>query len=103
MASMFKVAGATLNQERCELMVEAAGNRALGWSGEGFTADELAITRGWTMFMTMNQPTTMMTRMGTTSLGWVRMAATTGGAHDTNGPKNGIIWKIATRAVVSGA
>ncbi|OQW63197.1 MAG: acyl-CoA dehydrogenase [Proteobacteria bacterium HN_bin10] len=47
MASMFKVAGATLNQERCELMVEAAGNRALGWSGDGFAADELAVTRGW--------------------------------------------------------
>lgn len=47
MASMFKVAGATLNQERCELMVEAAGNRAFGWAGEGFGADELAVTRGW--------------------------------------------------------
>lgn len=47
MASMFKVAGATLNQDRCELMVEAAGNRALGWSGEGFSADEIATTRGW--------------------------------------------------------
>lgn len=47
MASMFKVAGATLNQERCELMVEAAGNRALGWAGEGFTPDDLAVTRGW--------------------------------------------------------
>jgi len=47
MASMFKVAGATLNQDRCELMVEAAGNRALGWSGEGFAPDEIAITRGW--------------------------------------------------------
>ena len=47
MASMFKVAGATLNQERCELMVEAAGNRALGWSGEGFAPDELAVTRSW--------------------------------------------------------
>jgi len=47
MASMFKVAGATLNQERCELMVEAAGNRALGWGGEGFTPNDIAITRGW--------------------------------------------------------
>jgi alkylation response protein AidB-like acyl-CoA dehydrogenase len=47
MASMFKVAGATLNQERCELMVEAAGSRAFGWSGEGFGPDELAVTRGW--------------------------------------------------------
>jgi alkylation response protein AidB-like acyl-CoA dehydrogenase len=47
MASMFKVAGATLNQERCELMVEAAGNRGLGWAGEGFAPDDLALTRGW--------------------------------------------------------
>ena len=47
MASMFKVAGANLNQERCELMVETAGNRGLGWAGEGFTPDDLAITRGW--------------------------------------------------------
>jgi alkylation response protein AidB-like acyl-CoA dehydrogenase len=47
MASMFKVAGATLNQERCELMVEAAGSRAFGWSGEGYAPDELAVTRGW--------------------------------------------------------
>ncbi len=47
MASMFKVAGATLNQERCELMVEAAGNRGLGWSGDGFAPEELAVTRSW--------------------------------------------------------
>jgi alkylation response protein AidB-like acyl-CoA dehydrogenase len=47
MASMFKVAGATLNQDRCELMVEAAGNRALGWAGEGFSPDDIATTRGW--------------------------------------------------------
>ena len=47
LSSLFKVAGATLNQERCELMLEAAGNRGLGWSGEGFTSEELAVTRGW--------------------------------------------------------
>jgi len=47
LSSLFKVAGATLNIERCELMVEAAGNRGLGWSGEGFTPEELAVTRGW--------------------------------------------------------
>ncbi|WP_395644780.1 acyl-CoA dehydrogenase family protein [Terricaulis sp.] len=47
MASMFKVAGATLNIDRCELMVEAAGNRGLGWSGEGFAPEDLAVTRGW--------------------------------------------------------
>ncbi len=46
-SSVFKVAGATLNQERCELMVEAAGNRGLGWSGEGFAPEELAVTRAW--------------------------------------------------------
>lgn len=47
MASMFKVAGATLNQERFELMVEAAGNRAFGWTGEGYASEELGVTRGW--------------------------------------------------------
>jgi alkylation response protein AidB-like acyl-CoA dehydrogenase len=47
LSSLFKVAGATLNQERCELMVEAAGNRGLGWSGEGFAPEELAVTRSW--------------------------------------------------------
>ncbi len=47
MASMFKVAGATLNIERCELMVEAAGNRAFGWGGDGFEPEEIAVTRGW--------------------------------------------------------
>jgi alkylation response protein AidB-like acyl-CoA dehydrogenase len=47
MASMFKVAGATLNIDRCELMVEAAGSRAFGWSGDGFAPEELAVTRGW--------------------------------------------------------
>jgi alkylation response protein AidB-like acyl-CoA dehydrogenase len=47
LSSLFKVAGATLNQERCELMLEAAGNRGLGWSGEGFTPEQIAVTRGW--------------------------------------------------------
>ncbi|MBX3509924.1 MAG: acyl-CoA dehydrogenase family protein [Hyphomonadaceae bacterium] len=47
MASMFKVAGATLNQERCELLVESAGNRGLGWEGEGFGDDDITATRGW--------------------------------------------------------
>jgi alkylation response protein AidB-like acyl-CoA dehydrogenase len=47
MASMFKVAGATLNIERCELMLEAAGTRGFGWGGDGFAGEELAVTRGW--------------------------------------------------------
>jgi alkylation response protein AidB-like acyl-CoA dehydrogenase len=47
MASMFKVAAATLNQEKSELTIEAMGNRALGWSGEGFEPTELKATRDW--------------------------------------------------------
>ncbi len=47
MASMFKMAGATLNIDRCELMVESLGSRAFGWEGDGFDAAELGVTRGW--------------------------------------------------------
>ena len=47
MASVLKVAMAHINQERLELAVEAIGNRGLGWEGEGFDNNELAITRGW--------------------------------------------------------
>ena len=28
-------------------MLEAMGSKALGWEGEGFTPEELAITRDW--------------------------------------------------------
>jgi alkylation response protein AidB-like acyl-CoA dehydrogenase len=45
LASLFKVAGATLNQEKTELIVEALGNRALGWSGDGFSRPELMAPR----------------------------------------------------------
>jgi len=45
--SIIKYAAAKLNQERCELMVEAMGSQGLGWEGEGFTPAELAATRGW--------------------------------------------------------
>ncbi len=47
MASIFKVAAASLNQEKTELMVEALGNRALGWGGDGFAAGELKATKDW--------------------------------------------------------
>lgn len=47
MASMFKVAAATLNQKKTELMVEALGAQGLGWSGDGFTPEELKATRDW--------------------------------------------------------
>ncbi|MDB5457420.1 MAG: acyl-CoA dehydrogenase [Caulobacter sp.] len=45
--SIIKYAAAKLNQERYELMVEAMGLQGLGWEGEGFDKDELAVTRGW--------------------------------------------------------
>jgi alkylation response protein AidB-like acyl-CoA dehydrogenase len=45
--SFFKLYGTELNQRRRELMGQIAGPQALGWDGEGFTADELAQTRDW--------------------------------------------------------
>ena len=45
--SIIKYAAAKMNQERYELMVEAMGLQGLGWEGEGFAKDELAVTRGW--------------------------------------------------------
>lgn len=47
MASVLKVAMAHINQERLELALEAMGQRGLGWEGEGFTREELSVTRGW--------------------------------------------------------
>ncbi|HEY5338669.1 MAG TPA: acyl-CoA dehydrogenase family protein [Rhizomicrobium sp.] len=44
--SIIKYAAAKLNQERCELMVEAMGTQGLGWDGEGFTPAETAAMRG---------------------------------------------------------
>jgi alkylation response protein AidB-like acyl-CoA dehydrogenase len=47
MASMFKVAAATLNQEKTELMLETLGNRGLGWGETGYEAGELKATKDW--------------------------------------------------------
>jgi alkylation response protein AidB-like acyl-CoA dehydrogenase len=44
--SIIKYAAAKMNQDRYELMVEAMGLQGLGWEGEGFTPDELAVPRG---------------------------------------------------------
>ncbi len=46
-ASILKYAGAKLNQERHELLVEALGTEGLGWDGDGFDKGALATTRGW--------------------------------------------------------
>jgi alkylation response protein AidB-like acyl-CoA dehydrogenase len=43
--SIIKYAAAKLNQDRCELMVEAMGTQALGWEGEGFAPAEIAAMR----------------------------------------------------------
>lgn len=45
--SIIKYEAAKLNQDRCELMIEAMGLQGLGWSGNGFAPAELAATRGW--------------------------------------------------------
>ena len=46
-SSLFKVYGTELNMRRQELMVRIAGPQALGWEGDGFEEDELALTRTW--------------------------------------------------------
>lgn len=46
-ASVFKVGAAKLNQERCELALEALGAQGLGWAGEGFAPEALKQTRDW--------------------------------------------------------
>jgi alkylation response protein AidB-like acyl-CoA dehydrogenase len=45
--SIIKYEAAKLNQDRCELMIEAMGLRGLGWGGDAFTRAELAAARGW--------------------------------------------------------
>jgi alkylation response protein AidB-like acyl-CoA dehydrogenase len=42
-----KLVGTELSQRRKELRVELAGYQALGWAGDGYTADELQLTRDW--------------------------------------------------------
>ena len=44
--SIIKYAAAKLNQDRCELMVEAMGSQSLGWEGESYKPEEIAAMRG---------------------------------------------------------
>tara|TARA_B100000029_G_scaffold509906_2_gene600144 strand:+ start:398 stop:1594 length:1197 start_codon:yes stop_codon:yes gene_type:complete len=46
-ASMGKYYGTEQNKLRYEIMLEAMGTKALGWEGEPFSPEELAITREW--------------------------------------------------------
>ncbi len=45
--SIMKYAGAKIAQDRNELIVEALGSAGLGWTGEGYSAPELAAVRTW--------------------------------------------------------
>ena len=42
-----KYAAAKMNQDKCELLVEALGTDGLGWDGDGFAEDAKKATRGW--------------------------------------------------------
>jgi alkylation response protein AidB-like acyl-CoA dehydrogenase len=44
---LFKAAAATMNQEKCELLIEALGADGLGWEGDGFDPGALKATRDW--------------------------------------------------------
>jgi len=46
-SSIFKIYGTELNQRREELTLSVRGPQALGWEGEGYSAEELAQTRSW--------------------------------------------------------
>lgn len=45
--SFFKLYGTELNMRRRELMVQIAGPQGLGWEGDGFSDDEIRMTRDW--------------------------------------------------------
>ncbi|MFN4354707.1 acyl-CoA dehydrogenase family protein [Parvibaculum sp.] len=46
-SSIFKYYGTELNKRRYELLLELMGTQALGWEGDGFSDDEIGITRSW--------------------------------------------------------
>jgi alkylation response protein AidB-like acyl-CoA dehydrogenase len=46
-SSVLKNVGSQVRQERAELAVEILGAQGLGWTGEGFSPDEIMTTRAW--------------------------------------------------------
>ena len=46
-SSVLKNVGSQVRQERAELAVEILGAQGLGWTGEGFSPDEIGTTRAW--------------------------------------------------------
>ena len=47
LSAMFKYYATELNKRRYEMVLESEGFQGLGWEGEGFTDDELRLTREW--------------------------------------------------------
>ncbi|HRP71721.1 MAG TPA: acyl-CoA dehydrogenase family protein [Xanthomonadaceae bacterium] len=45
--SVLKNLGASVSQERAELVLDIVGNHGLGWAGDGFSEDEIEATRAW--------------------------------------------------------
>ena len=46
-SSMFKLYASEMNKRRLEIQMSVMGAHGLGWSGDGFTAQEIGETRGW--------------------------------------------------------
>ena len=46
-SAMFKYYGTELNKRKFELLLDVMGSQALGWEGDGFEDNELAVTRSW--------------------------------------------------------
>jgi alkylation response protein AidB-like acyl-CoA dehydrogenase len=47
LSAMFKYQATELNKRRYEMILEAEGFQGLGWEGDGFTDEELRLTREW--------------------------------------------------------
>lgn len=45
--SIFKFYGANLRKEQFELQLKVRGTQSFGWEGDGFTSEELDLTRAW--------------------------------------------------------
>jgi alkylation response protein AidB-like acyl-CoA dehydrogenase len=45
--SIMKLVHSEQDKDKFELLLDLMGHRALGWEGDAFDAEELAVTRGW--------------------------------------------------------
>src|ERR1035437_1401957 len=68
----------------------------------GWRPTASAMRRGWMMFINTNHPTTMMIMAGSATSGLKKMATSTGGTHEMNGPKNGMACRMPDDAAVTG-